>query len=119
MRRQSASSNELVPGWFPRWRSSPRQCTCCGSIAQQDFLTWLGAGGLVLLQPEAEDIQRVKDLMAKYADLPMDFADALWVATCERLNVKQIATLDDDFKIYRFRGRGRFDNVFFEQEAEK
>ncbi len=63
--------------------------------AQRDFLTWLGSGRVRLEEPE--DYARVSDLMEKYADLPMDFADAVLVALCEQLDVKHIATLDSDF----------------------
>lgn len=41
----------------------------------------------------------------------MDFADALLVAICERLNVRKVASVDLDFSIYRFRNRGHFENV--------
>jgi predicted nucleic acid-binding protein len=81
--------------------------------AQQDFLAWLVAGGFIVVEAEIDDLRRVTQLMDKYADLPMDFTDALLVALCERLSIKQIATVDDDFQIYRLRGRGRFENVFF------
>jgi uncharacterized protein len=40
--------------------------------------------------------------MAKYQDLPMDFADASVVAAAERLGTRQVFTLDRDFYIYRF-----------------
>ena len=66
-----------------------------------------------LIDPLPEDLERVDQLMRKYSDRPMDFADALLVATCERLNIRKIASVDLDFSIYRFRNRGRFENVFF------
>ena len=51
--------------------------------------------------------------MDTYADGPMDFVDALLVAVCERLDIRTIATVDKDFTIYRFKGRGSFVNAFF------
>ncbi len=85
--------------------------------SQRDFLRWVDAGAVTLIDVEHQDFPRAIELMDKYADLPMDFADALTVAICERLDIKIIATLDDDFNIYRFKGRGRFVNVFFDTET--
>ncbi len=50
--------------------------------------------------------------MTKYADVPMDFADATIVAACERLQIREIITLDSDFLIYRLRDRQHFHNLF-------
>jgi predicted nucleic acid-binding protein len=85
--------------------------------SRQDFLKWVHAGAVTLIELQDPDLPRIVELMDKYADLPMDFTDALIVATCERLDLKTIATVDDDFSIYRFKGRGRFENVFFENSA--
>ena len=38
--------------------------------------------------------------MNRYAHVPMDFTDALLVAICERLNIKDVASVDKDFTIY-------------------
>ena len=40
------------------------------------------------------DLGRMRVLMEKYADLPMDFADASLVALAERLKVFRVFTLD-------------------------
>jgi predicted nucleic acid-binding protein len=79
---------------------------------QTDFLRWLSSGGLTLVNLESSDYSRIIQLMIKYADLPMDFADASIVAICERLGIRKIASIDRDFKIYRFRDRFVFHNVF-------
>jgi len=48
------------------------------------------------------DIERAFDLMEKYADLPMDFADATLVALAESLKTTKIFTLDfKDFNLYQ------------------
>ncbi len=80
--------------------------------AQQDFLTWVRAGAMTLVEPRDEDFDRVKQLMEKYADLPMDFTDAMLVAICERLEIRDVASVDEDFSVYRFKARSRFRNVF-------
>lgn len=45
---------------------------------------------------------RVCELMSKYKDLPMDFADATLVVACEDLDIRQVLTLDRrDFSLYK------------------
>jgi predicted nucleic acid-binding protein len=69
------------------------------------FLT----SGLVTLLPivdaDAPDLQR---LMLKYADRPMDFADATLVRLAEREGLTTILTVDRDFEVYRIGGRKAF-----------
>jgi predicted nucleic acid-binding protein len=48
------------------------------------------------------DIER---LMLKYADRPMDFADATLVRLAEREGLTTILTVDRDFEVYRIGGR--------------
>lgn len=48
-------------------------------------------------------------LMKKYADTPMDFADATLVLLADETGLDQIVTLDArGFRTYRFRGTRRF-----------
>ncbi len=54
------------------------------------------------------DMPRIGELMRKYADLPMDFADAALVYAAERLGLNRILTLDRHFEIYRLPRRQRF-----------
>ena len=85
-----------------------------GSLqARKNLLAWIQGGGLTLIEPEAGDFERVIELIEKYADLPMDFTDAVVVALCERLGITHVASVDRDFAIYRYKGRGKFVNVFF------
>ena len=78
---------------------------------KKNLLNWINARAITLVAPNEEDFKRVIELIDKYADLPMDFADGLTVAICERLDIPHIATFDSDFDIYRFKGRRRFINV--------
>lgn len=80
--------------------------------AQIDFLTWVKNGGIQLEELTITDLSRVIELTQKYADLPMDFADSTLVAIGERLNISQIASVDEDFHIYRFRQKKAFTNIF-------
>ncbi len=76
--------------------------------AQVDFLEWIYRGGVEIYPIEIAAIKRIKQLMLKYADLPMDFADACLVYLAEKLNMDTILTIDRDFSIYRIRGRKKF-----------
>ncbi len=56
-----------------------------------------------------ESLRRITQLMAKYADQPMDFADAGLVLIGEDRGYDEILTLDErGFRTYRFRGNRRF-----------
>jgi len=64
---------------------------------------------LVLLPLDARDTPRMRDLMRKYKDLPMDLADAALVCVAERERLRRVFTLDrSDFEVYRPYRLGRF-----------
>ncbi|MBI2505318.1 MAG: PIN domain-containing protein [Candidatus Latescibacteria bacterium] len=81
--------------------------------AQVDFIRWVSEGALTLVELDRKDLLRIAELAQKYADLPMDFADASLVAIGERLEIRQIATIDTDFHLYRMQGKTAFRNIFF------
>jgi predicted nucleic acid-binding protein len=66
---------------------------------------------LVLAELQPADIIRVRALMEKYRDAPMDIAVATLVAVAEARGLKRVFTLDSDFGVYRFRGRDAFELV--------
>lgn len=51
-----------------------------------------------------QEIDNVIDLMVKYADVPMSFADACLVRMTELLTDPVVLTLDAHFRIYRRHG---------------
>ena len=58
---------------------------------------------------DESDAPRMRELMEKYHDLPMDLADAALVRVAERENLTEIFTLDRrHFSIYRPGRRRRF-----------
>lgn len=62
-----------------------------------------------LLELDAADYSRMKQLMEKYLDLPMDLADAALVRAAEREGIRRVLTLDQrDFRVYRLPRRGHF-----------
>lgn len=64
---------------------------------------------LVILALDRGDTARMKELMRKYRDLPMDLADAALVRVAERERVRRVFSLDRrDFTVYRPEKIGRF-----------
>ncbi|HYS52952.1 MAG TPA: PIN domain-containing protein [Thermoanaerobaculia bacterium] len=69
-------------------------------------------GTLRLADLDADDFPRMRHLMRKYRDLPMDLADAALVAVAERERISRIFTLDRrDFEVYRPAGIRRFEII--------
>ena len=61
-------------------------------------------GGALLVPMTTERLHRCGDLMARYADTPMDFADASLVALADEFAIGRILTLDRrGFETYRWR----------------
>lgn len=75
--------------------------------ARRALLLFLSAGAVRIEAFGAGDMARASALMDKYADQPMDFADATLVVLAERLDVRSIFTIDRDFRVYRI-GRKAF-----------
>ena len=64
---------------------------------------------IALLPLDRDDVPRVRELMWKYRDRPMDFADAALVRVAEREGLDTVFTVDrKDFEVYRLSGRRRF-----------
>jgi hypothetical protein len=77
--------------------------------AQSALWEMVEAGAVEILPLGNNDIPRMKELMRKYRDLPMDLADAALVRVAERERLRRIFTLDRrDFQIYRPSRLGRF-----------
>ncbi len=80
--------------------------------AQRDFYEWVMYKGVIISDINQNDMPRIVELTDKYADLPMDFADATLVITAEKANIREIISLDRDFDIYRLPGREQIHNVY-------
>jgi predicted nucleic acid-binding protein len=63
---------------------------------------------ITLLPIGNDDLPDLERLMTKYADRPMDFADATLVRLAEREGLTTILTVDRDFEVYRIGGRKAF-----------
>lgn len=72
--------------WLARSRGRPgATATLLGSVLD---------GSLLIVNLDLEDYARVRQLLERYEDLPLDAADASIVAVAERLEQDTIATLD-------------------------
>jgi len=70
--------------------------------AQEALWDMMETGAVEILAIGIDDVPRMKELMRKYRDLPMDLADAALVRVAERERLRQIFTLDRrDFQIYK------------------
>ncbi len=65
-----------------------------GPEAEAQFLQSIVTGELILEALTTEDVARMIDLVRTYADFPLGAADASVIAVAERLNAREIATLD-------------------------
>ena len=78
---------------------------------QYDFLKLISKSNINIVTFANEDYIKLAELMKKYCDLPMDFADATVVYGCEKINSNVIATVDSDFNIYKYKGTKSFKNI--------
>ena len=79
------------------------------SEAQDALWRLLERDAVKILSLDAGDVPRMRELMRKYRDLPMDLADAALVRAAERERISRVFTIDRrDFEVYRPRGIRRF-----------
>lgn len=77
--------------------------------AQVKFLAWVRTGGVRVEDIQSGDLESIERLIARYANLPMDFADATLVSLAEAAGIGEVITFDSrGFGAYRFRGKSRF-----------
>jgi len=82
-----------------------------GSRGQEALWGLVLSGRLELADLSRRMVERAAELMDKYADRPMDLADATLVALAEERGERRIFTLDADFHVYRLHGRRAFDVI--------
>jgi predicted nucleic acid-binding protein len=62
-----------------------------------------------IVPPSIESLKKAKNLMKKYADLPMDYADATIVCLATETGTQNVVTLDEkDFAIYKLSKKKSF-----------
>jgi len=76
---------------------------------QQAIWEMVERRALKILDLGLEDVPRIRELMTKYADRPMDLADAALIRIAEREGLSSVFTVDRrDFAVYRIGGRKGF-----------
>jgi uncharacterized protein len=85
--------------------------------AQADLLLWLHEGAsrdrIRIASLQTQDLLGLSAMLRKYADRPMDLADASLVWLANSTGVTDIITVDRaDFAVYRTNKRKAFKNVF-------
>jgi predicted nucleic acid-binding protein len=86
-----------------RWVSVETATALMEEVAEGEIRVWD-------LSPNAR--AKVPLLMRRYADLPMDLADASLVLLAEELGYGRILTTDQrDFRAYRWKARRPFDSL--------
>jgi predicted nucleic acid-binding protein len=66
------------------------------------FMRSVFAGALTIEWATRADVERAIEVMEKYEDARIDFADSAIVAMAERLNISRILTVDQrDFRLFR------------------
>lgn len=74
------------------------------SLGARRLMDFVADGGLGLWFFDDSRLIRAFELMERYADALMDFADASLVTAAEALSVRKVFTLDrTDFSVYRVR----------------
>lgn len=87
-----------------------------GLSVQFEFLTEVANGTFPVFDFQRQHLSRMVELMRRYANLPMDLADASVVVLAEHLDHGRILTCDRrDFNIYRWNNNNPFENLLIEE----
>ena len=77
--------------------------------AQRSALDFVLESIVEIVPHNTQSLRDISRLMKKYADLPMDYADATLVCLAIDTGISNIVTLDTkDFTIYKLPGKKRF-----------
>ena len=98
------------------WPVLTETCAILPAPCTQDFLTFVERGGASVVGLPGEAVTTLRSLMDKYADRPMDFADASLVVLAVLQKMDTILSLDADFTAYRLPGKKRFKNPLTDAE---
>ncbi|WP_425617990.1 type II toxin-antitoxin system VapC family toxin [Anatilimnocola sp. NA78] len=71
-----------------------------GWTAQDALFRMVEQEVLDIHESRTADSERMKELMSKYRDAPMDFADASLISAAENLDEATIFTFDSHFRFY-------------------
>ena len=110
--RLAELSDPLVTTWPVVAETCHLLMRDCGPASQQAFLHSYEQAAFDVFDLERSHVPRLTELMAEYADLPMDLADASLVLLAEHLGHGRILSTDPrDFHAYRWKQRHPFENL--------
>jgi predicted nucleic acid-binding protein len=72
-----------------------------GTDGQEALWRFVEIGSLVIFTPSPRSPHRSREFMARYQDLPCDYADATLLVAAEDHGLRQVFTLDGHFYAYR------------------
>jgi len=78
---------------------------------QINFLIWLKREAIKIINIDSDHLDRIIQLTKKYSNVPMDLADSSLVVISELTGIKDIATIDSDYYIYRTKSKKALNNV--------
>jgi len=108
----SGLTEPLVTTWPVTTETCHLLLNRLGVQAQLAFMRSFEGGAFEVVGNHSDQVGRLADLMTKYADLPMDLADASLVLLAERLGHGRILSTDQrDFRAYRWKQHEPFTNL--------
>ncbi|MGR9053937.1 MAG: type II toxin-antitoxin system VapC family toxin [Gammaproteobacteria bacterium] len=111
--------SQLISTWPVITETSYLLQTRLGQMQVCEFLDAHSQGLYRIYDLSAGQVQRMVVLMQKYADLPMDLADASLVILAEELGHGRILSTDQrDFNAYRWKNRKPFRNLLLPDEND-
>ena len=114
--RAVSALDTQAEGWITTWpvltEATHLLMRWIGPDAVQALLREVADGAIAVWSWPLAHTERMVQLMARYASLPMDLADASLVLLAEELGHGRILTTDArDFGAYRFKSQQPFQNL--------
>jgi predicted nucleic acid-binding protein len=111
-----AVMSQLDESLITTWPVITETCYLLGNYlgvqSQLRFVKVLEQDYIHVFDMQFKHLPRIQQLMQKYADLPMDLADASLVLLAEELGHGRILSTDQrDFRAYRWKNRHPFENL--------
>lgn len=114
--RAVAAVPTVQEGWITTWpiltEATHLMARRLGARFAQALMDEVADGDLVIWNIPQDQITKISGMMQRYANLPMDLADASLVLLAEHLGHGRILTTDErDFGSYRWKSRKPFHNL--------
>lgn len=108
---QNNQSAHLVTTWPVLTEVCALLSRRLGNPAALDFLRWVERGGVALDEPRSHSLTDMLAIAERFADSPLDLADASIAEAAARLRIRRVLTIDADFDIYRDKAGRPLSNV--------